>query len=216
MKTHVIEPKLTQLSTFAIMVHLGLVLFGITALLSGGLADDYKKVEHARYTLHSWIGMGCAFFVFLRVVLGIGGPRHLRFCQWVPYTRERLRKVGEDIMGLFRFQLPERQTHVGVAGLVQAFGIMTFFVTAASGVLLFFILEPGHKAEGLAHSLKELHEGSLFFVLLFLALHVGAVVAHMLRGRHLWRPMVFLKEPQDLTVPEESSVTANRANEKVG
>jgi len=193
MATHRIQPAETQLSSAAVLLHLGLVLFGITALFTGGLADDYKKVEYTGYTLHSWLGMGGAFFIFLRVILGLVGPRHLRFSQWAPYTRERLRLAGEDIVGLLRLRLPERPAHAGVAGLVQAFGLLGLIATASSGLLLYFILEPGYKARGFAHSIKEFHEGSILLVLLFLSLHIGAIIAHALRGRHYWRLMIFLK-----------------------
>lgn len=197
----------TSLGASAILVHLGLVFFVLAGLLSGGLADDYKKMEHAGYTLHGWIGMGGAFFVFLRVMLGICGPRTLRFSHWVPYTRERLLRAREDIVGLFRFRLPERPVHEGVAGLVESFGLVALLATAASGLLLFFILEPGQKATGAAHSVKELHEGASWLVFLFLSMHAGATVAHALGGRHLWRKMLFLKERKEV-MPIEMAMRA--------
>jgi len=176
------------------LVHLGLLVCGIAALISGLQAGDYKKIEHFGFTLHSWIGLAGAFFVLLRVVLGVVGPAELRFSRWVPYTRERLACVKEDIVGLFSMRLPERSTHVGVAGLVQALGLGVFFVIAASGVYLFFTIEPGQKSRGMVHTVKEFHEVGLYLITLFLSMHVGAVTLHALRGRHLWRKIFFLKE----------------------
>jgi len=178
----------------SILVHLGLLVCGIAALISGLQAGDYKKIEHLGFTLHSWIGMSGAFFVLLRVVLGVVGPVELRFSRWVPYTRERLSSVKEDIIGLFSMRLPDRPTHVGIAGLVQALGLFVFFVIAVSGIFLFFTIEPGHKSRGLVHDVKEFHEVGLYLITLFLSMHVGAVTMHALRGHHLLRKIFFLKE----------------------
>lgn len=182
------------LGPFAILIHLGLFFFGIAAWLTGGLADDYKKFEHSGFTLHSWIGVGLAGFIFLRLLLGLFGPAHLRFTRWMPLTGERLQRVREDIAGLLRFRLPERPTHQGLAGLVQTFGLSVFFLMALTGGVMFFSLEPGQKATGLVHSVKELHEAGELLIPLFLSMHGGAVVLHALRGRHLWRRMLFIRE----------------------
>jgi cytochrome b len=195
------------------MVHIGLLFFGIAALLSGDLADDYKKMEHLGFTLHTWVGMGGAFFVLLRFALGIAGPYDLRFTQWVPYTRERLILVKEDIAGLFRLRLPERPTHRGLAGLVQTFGLLSFLLMALTGIFLYYSLEPGQKARGLVHDVKELHEAGQVFLLLFLSLHVGATIAHALAGRHLWRKIFFLKETTDIRRPDTISVSDRGARD---
>jgi len=195
-----------HLGVTAILVHLGLLVFGIAALLSGLLADDYKKLEHMGFTVHSWIGMAGAFFVLLRGALGVVGPPDLRFTNWVPYTRERLSFVKEDIRGLFRLRLPERPTHVGVSGLVQMFGLLVFLLIALSGIFLFFTIDPGHKSQGVIHTVKEFHEVGLILIPLFLSLHVGATIAHALRGRHLWRKMFFLKELPDAPRPSDNRV----------
>ena len=198
MNTHEEASEGRSLNVSGLLIHLGLICFGIAALLSGGLADDYKKMEHLGFTLHSWLGMGGAFFVFLRFLLGVAGPHDLRFAQWVPYSRERLIRVKEDIVGLLRLRLPERPTHQGLAGLVQTFGLLSFLLMALTGIFLYFSMEPGQKARGLVHDVKELHEAGQVFLLLFLSLHVGATIAHALAGRHLWRKIFFLKETNDL------------------
>lgn len=194
------------LGAFVILIHLGLVIAGMAAWLSGDLADDYKKLAHSGFTLHSWVGMGAAFFIFLRLVWGVFGPQNMRFTRWAPFTKERLARVGEDIRGLLRFRMPERPTHEGLSGLVQMFGLLIFLFMALSGGFLFFSLEPGQKAQGLAHAVKELHEAGVLLIPLFLFTHVGAVALHALAGRHLWRRMLFLKETRDVTPPGNAQV----------
>ena len=183
-----------SLGVTAISVHLGFLVFGIAALLSGLAAGDYKKIEHFGFTLHSWFGMAAVFIVLLRMVCGLVGPAELRFTNWVPFTRERLLCVKDDIAGLLRLRLPERPTHTGLAGLVQTFGLLVFLFIALSGIVLFFTIEPGHKSRGLIHAIKEFHEAGLFLIAIFLSIHVGAVTMHALNGRHYWRKIFFLKD----------------------
>lgn len=191
--------KANPLGTSAILLHLGLVVFLTAALISGLLAGDYKKADHLGFIVHSWIGMAGAYVVVLRMALGFVGPPELRFSRWVPYTRQRLSYVKEDIAGLLKLELPERQTHVGMAGLVQSLGLFVLLLAALSGIFLFFTIEPGYKARGIVHAVKEFHEVGLTLISVFLSLHIGAVTLHALRGRHLWRKMFFLKERQSDT-----------------
>ncbi|NTU43118.1 MAG: cytochrome b/b6 domain-containing protein [Nitrospirales bacterium] len=170
-----------------ITIHLGIMAFGIAAWLTGEGADDYKKLDHSGFTLHSWIGIGVASFVFIRLIMGLFGPSGMRFSQWIPYNRERLGLVGEDIKGLFRLRLPDRESHQGLAGLVQTFGIAVFTLMALTGGLLFFLLEPGQKAQGLSHDLKEIHEAGEALIPLFLLTHAGAVLLHTLTGKPVWK-----------------------------
>ena len=183
-----------DLDIFTRILHLGLVIFGLLAWGTGEWADDYKKLKHIGFYVHSWIGMGVSFFVSLRLIYGIIGPRKARFAQWVPYTRDRLQFVWEDIMGLIRLRLPERQPRQGLASVVETFGLLVFSVMALTGSLLFFYLEPGIKARGTIHFIKEIHEVGEVLLPLFFAVHGGAVILHAFMGRHYWRKMVFLKE----------------------
>lgn len=180
------------LGTTARLVHLGLAVAGIVALLSGLFAGDYKNIEHWGFSLHRWVGISTAGIVVLRVLLGFAGPQDLRFSSWVPYTREQFSYVKEDLASLRALQLPPRPPHFGMMGLVQFCGLVVFLGAAFSGTVLFFGIEPGRKAQGMLHTIKELHETGLFLILIFLTLHVGGVIMHALQGRHNWRRMFFL------------------------
>jgi cytochrome b len=182
------EPDLTTR-----VVHLGMVIFGITAWLTGELAE-VEEGGRFGYNLHSWLGIGLTVFVSLRIVLGILGPARLRFSRWVPLTRERLGWVVEDIRGLLVFRLPDRPMHQGLAGLVQIMGLLVFSLMALTGSLLFVLLEPGAEAEGFVYLVEELHETGELLVPLYLAIHVGAVLLHALAGHHTWRRMFFIKD----------------------
>ena len=188
------DDKNNTLGPFAIFIHLGLLAFGLSAALTGLLAEDYKKVEHLGFTVHSWLGMGLAGFASLRLITGIVGPRSVRFLRWMPFTAGRIKLAIEDILGLLQFRMPDRKTHQGLAGVVQTFGLAVFFLMAATGAYLYFFLEPGQKARGFAHDVKELHEIGLVLIPIFLSLHVGAVIMHALRGNPIWRKIFFISD----------------------
>jgi cytochrome b len=174
-------------------IHLGLMVFGILALTTGFLAEDYKHQHHLGFSFHRWFGIGLAAFVALRLWYGFSGPRETRFREWVPYTRERFLLIMEDIKTLLKFQLPERPRHQGLSGLVQTFALATFAWMGATGALMFFLMTPGGKARGTVHLIKEMHEAGWWLALVFLIIHGGAVILHALAGQDLWRPMFFLK-----------------------
>jgi cytochrome b len=174
--------------------HLGLVLFGLAALASGDFAGDYRQAGGLGYAVHKWIGIGVAFFIGGRLAYGIWGPAGARFSNWVPWNRERLQRVWEDLAGFAHFKLPDRPSHQGVAALVETGGLLLFLFLATTGVLMFFTIVPGQRAQGVTRFIKELHEAGEVLLPLFFAGHGGAVVLHALTGKHLWRKMVFLKE----------------------
>ena len=183
-----------ELDNLTRFIHLGLTFLGILAYLTGLFAGDYKRAYHLGFSVHKWLGLSLSFFMFCRLWLGFYGSRGAQFSQWVPYTRERVLMVLEDLANLLRLKLPHRAVHQGLAGVVQTFGLAVFSWMALTGTLMFLFLEPGHKARGALHALKELHEGGLWLVLIFLGLHVGAVTLHALAGDHLWKRTFFLEK----------------------
>ncbi len=174
-------------------IHLGLTVFGLLAWTTGFFAGDYKTAGHLGFSFHRWFGIGLATFLAFRLWHGFFGPREAQFREWVPYTREGLLLIWEDIMTLLRLQLPERPPRKGLSGLVQTFGLAAFSWMATTGSLMFFFLTPGGKARGFLHSIKEIHEAGWWLVLVFLCIHGGAVILHALAGQDLWRPMFFLQ-----------------------
>jgi cytochrome b len=183
-----------ELEDISRIIHLGLTVFGISSWATGFWADDYKRVEHLGFSIHSWLGIIFAFFLLLRAGYGFWGPDDHKFVKWVPFTRDRLRAVLEDLWTLIKLKLPERPTHLGLSGLVQTFGLAVFAWMAVTGSLMFVYLTPGNKARGFLHPIKEMHEAAVWLIPIYLAIHIGAVLLHALAGDHRWRRMFFLKE----------------------
>jgi len=185
-----------DLDFFVRFLHLGILTCGLLAYLTSGWAGDYERAKHLGFNIHRWLGMGLAFFIGLRLFYGLVGPANVRFKQWVPYNKAGLLLVWEDILTLLKFRLPHRESHQGLAGLVQSFGLLIFSWMAFTGSLMFIFLQPGRKKGRALHFIKELHEIGESVLPIFLTLHVGAVLLHALTGRHLWRKMFFLRDQQ--------------------
>lgn len=173
------------------ILHLGMLVFGVSAWIAGSWADDYKHAAHVGFSIHRWLGIGTALFVSVRIIYGFVGPRAMRFVNWMPYTSERLRYVREDIVGLMRLRVPDRPTHQGLAGLVQAYGLLVFTWMAFTGTYMFFTVVPGSRATGVVHAVMELHGIGNSLIWIYLVLHVGAVVVHTALGQPVWRRMFY-------------------------
>ncbi len=174
-------------------IHLGIMVFALAAYFTGDGADDYKKLEYFGYTLHKWLGMGLSLFILLRIVYGLVGTQAARFSNWVPYTKEQFLLAREGLMSALLYKKPKRPAHQGIAGLINAAGLIIFTWMAVTGSLIFFFLEPGRSTDGLMHLIVEIHEVGETLVPAYLVIHVGAVIIHALYGRDIWRKMFFMK-----------------------
>ena len=172
--------------------HLAMIILYLAALLTGEGADDYKNLDHAGFLLHGRIGMTIFLTICFYYAYGLFGPKASRLSRWFPFTPSRLRQVGSDLTVLTRFKLPEHKRRQGLAGLVQFFGIVVFSWLAVTGTLMYFFVTPGTKMEGMLHVIKEGHEVGTALVLVYLALHAGAVLAHALTGHQLWKEIFFV------------------------
>ncbi len=56
-------------------IHLGLMAFGILALVTGFFAGDYKHQHHLGFSFHKWFGIGLASFLALYLWHGFSGPQ---------------------------------------------------------------------------------------------------------------------------------------------
>jgi hypothetical protein len=116
-------------------------------------------------------------------------------------TRDRLRLVVEDLQVLLQFRIPARAPHEGLAGAVQMIGLLIFAWVAATGSVLFYALEPGLRPGPWLDFVEELHKAGETLIPAYLAVHVGATLAHALTGDRRWRSMFFLPAAKDSERP---------------
>jgi len=97
-------------------------------------------------------------------------------------------------MTAFLYKRPKRPAHLGIAGLINAAGLVIFSWMALTWSFMFFFLEPGRRSGSLLHFVKEIHEVGETLVPTYLVIHIGAVIIHALYGRDIWRKMFFMKK----------------------
>ncbi|MHB8067963.1 MAG: cytochrome b/b6 domain-containing protein [Desulfobaccales bacterium] len=175
-----------------LLLHAGITIFGLTAWLSGGWAGDYKRLSHPGFSLHRGLGLCLALLILARLLYGVLGPEKVRWSRLIPLDLKAwLGSVVEDLQSLLRRELPDRPRFWGLKGVVQLFGLLVFAWMALSGSLLFTYLEPGHKAHGLLHVIKEMHEVGKVLIPIFLGLHLTGVLLDAIWGRKKWRRVIF-------------------------
>lgn len=170
---------------YAKILHAGMAIFGISAFLTGELADN--GVNSTGYLIHAYLGLSLASFVTIRLVSGMSGLGGMHYSNWSPLSIIQWRLASQDLRNLTRMQVPDRQMHEGLAGLTQAFGLILFSWMAVTGTGL-YLLEPGHY-KSLFEIIEELHEVGEALIPLYLALHVGSVLVHSLAGKPIWQKM---------------------------
>lgn len=94
---------------------------------------------------------------------------------------------------LWRLQIPQRSSHEGLAGLVQALGLLAFLCIGLTGLIISTQITPGTHLVGWPHAVKELPQVGQILIPVYLGLHAGAVLVHALQGRQLWKKMIFLE-----------------------
>ncbi len=178
-----------------LLLHAGITIFGIMAWLSGDWAGDYKRLSHPGFSLHRGIGICLALLILARLLYGVLGPEKCRWGRLIPLDPKAwLDSLVADLQSLLRLELPDRPRFWGLKGVVQLFGLLVFSWMAVTGGLLFTYLEPGRKAHGLLHMIKEMHEAGEILIPVFLGLHLTGVLLDALWGRGKWRRAFFLEK----------------------
>ncbi|UCB55608.1 MAG: cytochrome b/b6 domain-containing protein [Thiotrichales bacterium] len=183
---------------YAKIMHAGMAIFGVTAFLSGELAEHGSNSPG--YLVHAYLGLSLALFVALRVIAGAGSSGPMRFSGWSPFAPRQWKLAIEDVRTLGRLRVPERGMHEGLAGLTQAFGLVLFGWMGVTGTVLFVL--SGGPGRTMFKILEELHEVGEALIPLYLALHVGSVFVHSLAGRPIWQKMWKFR----VTVPEKTGL----------
>lgn len=170
---------------YAKILHMGIATLGIAAFLTGEGAEE--GTNSLGYLFHVYLGLSLAAFMLLRVIRGFVGSGPMRFSDWSPLSRRQWTLALQDLRSLLQLKVPSRGMHEGLAGLVQAFGLVIFSWMGATGAGL-YLLAGGPESE-LFELVEEVHELGEALIPLYLVLHVGSVFVHLLAGDPIWKRM---------------------------
>ena len=167
------------------LIHLGVAGFGITAYLTAELAEG--GTQSSGYLLHAYLGLSLAAMMLLRLGAGSGRSPSLGFRNWHLFSRAQWRMVFEDLRSLVTFKVSDRGRHEGLAGLVQALGLLVFAWMAVTGTGLYLL--GGGVETTLFEAVEEAHEVGEGLIPLYLLLHIGAVFLHTIIRQPVWQRM---------------------------
>lgn len=168
------------------LLHAGLAVFGVASYLTAELAED--GASGLGYLMHAYLGMSLMAVIITRMIAGYSTGSNMQFRGWFPFSRGQFSPAVEDIRSLLSLQVPQRDHHQGISGLVQSAGLLIFSWMAATGTAIFFIDGAARAGAG-GEILEELHEVGEGLVPLYLLLHVGSVVLHSVAGTPVWQKM---------------------------
>ncbi|OIO59484.1 MAG: hypothetical protein COX57_03030 [Alphaproteobacteria bacterium CG_4_10_14_0_2_um_filter_63_37] len=196
------------------ILHLGMMVFGLTAFFTGLIGDEeHEEEEHEHggavadampeggesllFEIHEMSGLLTGAVVLTRILWGFIGPETQRFSFWFPLAKARLLETAEDIGKLLRRITPDRPSHGGLAGLVQFLGIATFtWMGMTGGILFTFLPEGASEPKGWLEVIAEGHEVGEPLIMLFLLLHVGGAITHHIAGHPIWHRMFPFIKPK--------------------
>ena len=154
-------------------LHLGLAVFGITAYLTSEFTDD--DVASIGYLLHSYLGLSVAATIVIRLVVGVSTQGTLSFKNWYPTSIKQWQLSSDDFRSLLSLKVPKRDTHQGLLGITQAFGLLVFTWMSLTGFPNWFYLTGfalfmlGSNTESkVLELIKEVHEVSETLIPFFL------------------------------------------------
>lgn len=135
---------------------------------------------------HSRFGLAVVGLITFRLVWGVVGSTHARFASFVPtpaaiarYWRGQWRGVGHNPLGA-----------LSVYALLGLFAFQAFSGLFASDEIAFSGPLSAALSYRMVNTLSSWHRQTELWLYLLVGLHLLAIIAYRLRGRHLLGPMI--------------------------
>jgi cytochrome b len=159
------------------------------------IAFSWWTAEEGQLTLHLWSGIAVLTLIFFRLLWGIFGSSTARFANFVrgpaavgDYLRGKWHGIGHSPLGAVSV--------VALLGLVLVQAGMGLFASDEDGLLIGPL--SGFLSGSAAEEMAELHEDFFNVLLVFIGLHVAAVLFYWLaRKQNLVGPLVSGKAALD-------------------
>lgn len=173
------------------------IAFGVTVqMVLSQIMHDPKPGRAADifYEMHEVLGVGllgvlAAHWLWSLVRRG-PAPLGLLFPWLLKPRRAALREdIRLHLSHALRLTLPPAASASPLAAAIQGVGLTVATLLGMSGTLLWLYATPGQDMTGWLDLVEELHEGLGPLMWTYLALHVGAAIAHQLAGHGLLRDM---------------------------
>ena len=91
---------------YAKALHAGMAIFGITAFLTGEIAENGSN--STGFYIHAYLGLSLTLFVIVRLVSGISGTGRMDSPSWSPLSPKQWKLASQYLRRLIHLQVPER------------------------------------------------------------------------------------------------------------
>jgi cytochrome b len=182
-------------------------------LLVIGIAGSYAthKLGVAYFDYHRWFGYLVLVLAAFRIVWGFVGTRHARFANFLRGPRDTL----AYFIALLRGRAASTPGHNPVGAWMVLFLLLALVAQGVTGLFAndeIFNTGPlyGYISDALSLRLTSWHRRLFDWIVIAVALHVLAVVAHrLLAGHDLIGPMFSGKKPATL-IAEHEAISSSR------
>jgi cytochrome b len=182
-------------------------------LLVLGIAGSYvtHKLGIAYFKYHAWFGYLVVVLAAFRILWGLVGTRHARFAQFLRGPRATWRYFAS----LLRGRAPETPGHNPLGAWMVVFMLLALVVQGVTGLFAndeIFNTGPlyGYISDATSLGLTSWHRQLFDWILIAIALHVIAVIAHrVFAGHDLIGPMFSGRKPAAL-VAEHEAISSSR------
>jgi cytochrome b len=182
-------------------------------LLVFGIAGAYatNKAGVAYFTWHLWFGYLVVVLASFRLIWGLVGTRHARFWNFLRGPRKTVRYLTSILRG-------ESAPHAGHNPLGGWMVIALLSMLLAQGLTGLFANDEifntgplyGYISDGLSLKLTSWHRRIFDWILIAVALHVAAVLAHRIfKSENLVGPMFSGRKPAH-AVGENEAISSSR------
>lgn len=178
------------------LIHWGLAITITFELVSGLYVSDPKT--HLYFHMHEIGGLTAAGFVVLAWLWSFADQTLGTLLCW---NGRGLRRVGKELLGLFRGWLPASGPQVGLSSFVHGLGLIAASAMAATGVFIYLVIPGGRGAGftdyGLFTGLSVVHRFLAYFLWAYLIGHLVFAILHQVRGNSVFRAIFVGATPID-------------------
>jgi cytochrome b len=163
------------------------------------IAFSWWTAEEHEDDLHIWSGLAVLSLLIFRILWGIFGSSTARFASFIRgprtvlgYLQGQWRGIGHNPLGALSVI-----ALLGLTAMQVALGLIASDEDGLMQGPLATLVNPDT-----SEAAAELHDDLFDFLLIFIALHVAAILYYKLRGKSLLRPMITGKgDPEEGVEP---------------
>lgn len=165
-----------------------LLALTVSAQLVIGLSLDRDRPW--LFEVHEWFGLAIAAIVVGFWIVAIRN-RAEGISHMFPWSVRRLKQVAGELRDAVQGRLPAGGPDSSLPGLIHGIGFLAATALAASGTIIFVLLQIGQIRTDFGHTIREIHETIATVLIAYWLIHTAMAGLHWLKGqsvvKNMWR-----------------------------